>query len=84
MFSNSSSTPFSNAGSESLARRRQMTMSDPIFQKMKQQFADDFDFNIPAAKKLHNFISKLRKWIRILEKQVEALPKYELFSKNNT
>ncbi|XP_065219244.1 transformation/transcription domain-associated protein isoform X2 [Planococcus citri] len=75
MYTSSVSTAFGNAGSESLARRTQITMSDPAFQTMKQKFADDFDFSVPGAMKLHNFISKLKKWIRLLENKIQALPK---------
>ena len=38
------STTFSSAASESLARRAQATAQDPVFQKMKSQFTNDFDF----------------------------------------
>ena len=75
MYTSSVSTVFGNAGSESLARRTQITMSDPVFQMMKQKFTDDFDFSVPGAMKLHNFISKLKKWIRLLETKISALPK---------
>ena len=50
-------------------------MSDPIFQMMKQKFAEDFDFSVPGTKKLHPFINKLKKWIRELENKISALPK---------
>lgn len=75
MYTSTVSTVFGNAGSESLARRTQITMSDPVFQTMKQKFAEDFDFSVPGAMKLHNFISKLKKWIRLLENKIMALPK---------
>lgn len=78
---NTMSTVFGNAGSESLARRTQITISDPVFQSMKQKFADDFDFSVPGAMKLHNFISKLKKWIRLLENKITGLPKYVNYSK---
>ena len=41
--SNVAST-FSSAASESLARRAQATAQDPVFQRLKEQFATDFDF----------------------------------------
>lgn len=66
---------FSSAASESLARRAQATYQDPVFQKMKGQFTSDFDFSQPGAMKLHNLISKLKKWIRILEAKTKQLPK---------
>ncbi|CAN7941160.1 unnamed protein product, partial [Ixodes pacificus] len=69
------STTFSNAASESLARRAQATAQDPVFQKMKGQFTTDFDFSVPGAMKLHNLINKLKKWIKILEAKTKLLPK---------
>lgn len=66
---------FSSAASESLARRAQATVQDPVFQKMKGQFSSDFDFSQPGAMKLHNLISKLKKWIKILEAKTKQLPK---------
>ena len=38
------STTFSSAASESLARRAKATAQDPVFQRLKEQFASDFDF----------------------------------------
>ena len=38
------SSTFSSAASESLARRAQATAQDPVFQRLKEQFAIDFDF----------------------------------------
>ncbi|XP_030195431.1 transformation/transcription domain-associated protein isoform X5 [Gadus morhua] len=72
------STMFSSAASESLARRAQATAQDPVFQKMKGQFATDFDFIVPGSMKLHNLISKLKKWIKILEAKTKQLPKFFL------
>ncbi|XP_064648217.1 transformation/transcription domain-associated protein-like isoform X2 [Lineus longissimus] len=69
------STTFSSAASESLARRAQATAQDPVFQKMKSQFTTDFDFTVPGSTKLHNLISKLKKWIKILEAKTKLLPK---------
>nr|XP_018666778.1 transformation/transcription domain-associated protein isoform X1 [Ciona intestinalis]XP_018666779.1 transformation/transcription domain-associated protein isoform X2 [Ciona intestinalis] len=66
---------FSSAASESLARRVQATAQDPVFQKMKNQFTTDFDFDIPGSMKLHNVIQKLKKWIRILEAKTKMMPK---------
>lgn len=65
----------SNAASESLARRAQATAQDPIFQRMKQQFTTDFDFEQPNAVKLQNLIAKLLKWIKILEIKIKLFPK---------
>lgn len=66
---------FGSAASESLARRAQATVQDPVFQKMKGQFTSDFDFTVPGASLLHNLISKLKKWIKILEGKTKQLPK---------
>ncbi|XP_013181191.1 PREDICTED: transformation/transcription domain-associated protein [Papilio xuthus] len=66
---------FSSAASESLARRAQATVQDPVFQKMKTQFTADFDFTQPNAMKLQNLIQKLRKWVKILEAKTKVLPK---------
>ncbi|XP_015602005.1 transformation/transcription domain-associated protein [Cephus cinctus] len=66
---------FGSAASESLARRAQATVQDPVFQKMKGQFTSDFDFTVPGARLLHNLISKLKKWIKILEGKTKQLPK---------
>lgn len=73
--SSSHASTFGSAASESLARRAQATVQDPVFQKMKGQFTSDFDFSQPGAKKLHNLISKLKKWIKILEAKTKQLPK---------
>ncbi|XP_008557972.1 transformation/transcription domain-associated protein [Microplitis demolitor] len=73
----SQTTPqtFGSAASESLARRAQATVQDPVFQRMKEQFSSDFDFTVPGAKLLHNLINKLKKWIKILESKTRQLPK---------
>lgn len=73
--SSSNASTFASAASESLARRAQATVQDPVFQKMKVQFASDFDFSQPGAMKLHNLISKLKKWIKILDAKAKQLPK---------
>lgn len=72
---NSHASTFASAASESLARRAQATVQDPVFQKMKGQFTSDFDFSQPDAMKLHNLIGKLKKWIKILEAKTKQLPK---------
>ncbi|OWR41911.1 transformation/transcription domain-associated protein isoform 1 [Danaus plexippus plexippus] len=61
--------------SESLARRAQATVQDPVFHRMKTQFTADFDFTQPNAMKLQNLIQKLRKWVKILEAKTKVLPK---------
>ncbi|EPQ15807.1 Transformation/transcription domain-associated protein [Myotis brandtii] len=72
------STMFSSADSESLTRRVQATVQDPVFQKLKGQFTTDFDFSVPGSMKLHNLISKLKKWIKVLEAKTKQLPKFFL------
>lgn len=74
--SSSVSATFSSAASESLARRAQAIVQDPVFQKMKGQFTTDFDFTQPGAMRLQNLIVKLNKWVRILEAKTKLLPKY--------
>lgn len=69
------SNSFSSAGSESLARRAEATVQDPVFHEMKGQFTSDFNFSVPGANLLHNLISKLKKWIKILEEKTKQLPK---------
>lgn len=71
----SNTTNYSSAASESLARRAQATIQDPVFQKMKEQFTTDFDFSQPNATKLHNVIANLKIWIKILETRTKQLPK---------
>lgn len=73
--SSSVTSTFGSTASESLARRAQATVQDPVFQKMKVQFTSDFDFSKPDSMKLHNLISKLKKWIKILELKTKQLPK---------
>jgi len=68
------SSTFSSAASESLARRAQATAQDPVFQRLKEQFAIDFDFSQPGSMGLHNLIDKLKKWIKILEEKAKLLP----------
>lgn len=41
-------------------------------------FHPDFDFSVPGSMKLHNLISKLKKWIKILEAKTKQLPKFFL------
>jgi transformation/transcription domain-associated protein len=72
----SNSASFNSSASESLAKRAQQTVQDPVFQKMKGQFTSDFDFSQPDATKLQNLISKLKIWIKILEAKTKQLPKY--------
>uniref|UniRef100_A0A0K2TN82 Transformation/transcription domainassociated proteinlike [Nasonia vitripennis] n=1 Tax=Lepeophtheirus salmonis TaxID=72036 RepID=A0A0K2TN82_LEPSM len=74
-FSSSVTGNYSSAASESLVRRAQATAQDPVFQRMKSQFTSDFDFAVPGSMKLQNLISKLKKWISILEAKTKILPK---------
>lgn len=63
---------------ETLAKRAQAAAQDPAFQRLKTQFASDFDFSSPGAKRLHNLMSKLKRWIKILELKTKSLQKYVL------
>ncbi|KAA0197800.1 hypothetical protein HAZT_HAZT001767 [Hyalella azteca] len=74
----SAATHHTSTGSESLARRAQATVQDPVFHKLKGQFTADFDFAQPGSVKLHPLIHKLKKWIKILEARVKLLPKWFL------
>lgn len=64
-----------NTGSESLLTRARTTVQDPDIQELKGLFASDFDFSVPGSMKLGNLISKLRKWIIILDSKMKTLPK---------
>lgn len=65
----------SSSASESIARRAEVTIQDPVFQKIKVQFSADFDFSVPGAMKLQNFISRMKKWIKILEAETKLMSK---------
>nr|XP_018903777.1 PREDICTED: transformation/transcription domain-associated protein isoform X3 [Bemisia tabaci] len=73
--SNSINSSCANAGSESMAIRAHNTIQDPVFQRMKMSFTADFDFTMPGAMKLHNIITKLKKWIKIIDARTKILPK---------
>ena len=60
---------------ETLAKRAQAAAQDPAFQRLKAQFASDFDFSAPGAKRLHNLMAKLKRWIKILELKTKSLQK---------
>uniref|UniRef100_UPI00359021B0 transformation/transcription domain-associated protein-like n=1 Tax=Myxine glutinosa TaxID=7769 RepID=UPI00359021B0 len=78
------STPtFTSATSESLARRARATAKDPAFQDLKGRFTKDFDFNVPGSTKLHRVISRLKKWIKILEAKIRLRPKYFLIEEKS-
>ena len=62
---------------EMLAKRAQAAAQDPAFQRLKAQFASDFDFSAPGAKRLHNLMSKLKRWIKILELKTKSLQEYD-------
>ncbi|KAK7918963.1 hypothetical protein WMY93_010247 [Mugilogobius chulae] len=50
----------------------------PSLPENEGQFTTDFDFSVPGSMKLHNLISKLKKWIKILEAKTKQLPKFFL------
>ncbi|XP_064401908.1 transformation/transcription domain-associated protein-like isoform X2 [Halichondria panicea] len=60
---------------EALAKRAQAAAQDPAFQRLKAQFANDFDFSSPNSQKLHMLIAKLKRWIKILELKTKSLQK---------
>ena len=60
---------------EALAKRAQAVAQDPAFQRLKAQFASDFDFTSLAAQRVHNLMAKLKKWIKILELKTKSLQK---------
>ncbi|XP_028408078.1 transformation/transcription domain-associated protein-like isoform X2 [Dendronephthya gigantea] len=72
----STSQQCSSTGSESLARRAHATAQDPMFQKLKEQFTSDFDFSSPNSMGLHQLITKLKKWIKILEAKTKLLSRH--------
>lgn len=72
---NSVASTFSTAASELWTRRVQATAQDPIFQKLKNQFTSDFNFDIPGAMKLHNLIGMLKKWVKLMEARSKLGPK---------
>lgn len=72
---NISNSAASTDAKDPLAKRAQATVQDPVFQKMRGQFSIDFEFSQPGAMKLHNLISKLKKWIKVLEAKTKQLPK---------
>lgn len=74
--SNNTNIMAGSSASESLARRAQATVQDPVFQKLKGQFTSDFDFSQPDATKMQNLITKLKIWIKILDVKTKQLPKY--------
>ncbi|CAL8129543.1 unnamed protein product [Orchesella dallaii] len=61
------------------ANLRRQQMSDPGFMSLKAQFTNDFDYTISGSLKLHNLISKLRKWIKILEGKTKTLSRTLLY-----
>ena len=60
---------------KTLAKRAQAAAQDPAFQRLKAQFASDFDFSSSGSKRLHNLMSKLKWWIKILELKTKSLQK---------
>jgi transformation/transcription domain-associated protein len=50
-------------------------LQDPVFGKMRMQFASGFDFNHPENNKLLDLISRLKACVRIMEAKVRQLPK---------
>ena len=75
-FGHASPSTQSTSGTPTIeALLRRSTVQDPSFQQMKFQFTVDFDSSLPGAQKLHNLITKLKKWIKILEAKTKMFPK---------
>lgn len=51
------------------------TLKDPIFAKLRMQFANGFDFNQPGNNKLLDLINRFKMCVRIMEAKVQTLPK---------
>lgn len=64
----------SGSASESMAGHIQATNEDPVFPKIKKQFTQDFDSQLLENMKLHSLITKLKKWIKILESKAILVP----------
>lgn len=76
--SNQGSNQNSRSLSESLAKSYEVTLQDPTFLRMKEQFSAEFNFSVPGAMKLQNLIKKLKKWIKIFEAKTKLQPKYRI------
>lgn len=50
-------------------------LQDPVFNKMRMQFANGFDFNHPENNKLLGLIHRFKACIKIMEEKVRQLPK---------
>ncbi|XP_019851030.1 PREDICTED: transformation/transcription domain-associated protein [Amphimedon queenslandica] len=64
-----------NSSQEALTKRAQAAAQDPAFQRLKNQFDTDFDFSSPGPKRLSVLITKLKRWIKILELKTKSLQK---------
>ena len=51
------------------------TLQDPVFNKMRMQFASGFDFTHPENNKLLDLINRFKACIKIMEAKVRQLPK---------
>lgn len=51
------------------------TLKDPVFSKLRMQFANGFDFNQPENNKLLDLIKRFRMCINIIDAKVHKLPK---------
>uniref|UniRef100_UPI0035902465 transformation/transcription domain-associated protein-like n=1 Tax=Myxine glutinosa TaxID=7769 RepID=UPI0035902465 len=45
--------------------------------------SSDFDFDVPGSTKVHQVISRLKKWIKILEAKIRLRPKYFLIEEKS-
>jgi transformation/transcription domain-associated protein len=53
----------------------EVVLQDPVFIKLKMQFASGFDFQQPERNKLLDLIRRMKNCIRIMEAKVKTLPK---------
>lgn len=53
----------------------EVILQDPVFNKMRMQFASGFDFNHPENNKLLGLIHRFKACIKIMEAKVRQLPK---------
>lgn len=51
------------------------TLKDPVFSKLRMQFANAFDFNQPENNKLLDLINRFKTCVKIMEEKVQRLPK---------
>lgn len=63
----------SNASIHEVFNKRTHLVNDSILNKFKQRFTNDFDFS-HSNKKLQILISRIKKWIKLLERHMKTMP----------